>query len=239
MNRNEIKFIKQLKQKKYRNMHRVFIVEGLKSIRDFLNSGFISQKIYSKIEIDDLKDSNIPIEIITEQQLRQLSFLKNPKDALAIFEQPKNEKLPDKNLIIALDNIQDPGNIGTIIRTADWLGIQNIVCSIGTVDVYNPKVVQASMGSLAHVSVHYTSLTEYFLNTDIPVFGACLRGKDLKNIQTTKDAILLIGNEGNGISDELKKYIEQPVYIPKSKHSKAESLNASIAAAILMYEFTK
>jgi len=239
MTKAEIKHIKQLQQKKYRQASGEFLVEGLKSIIDFLQAGFVPKKIYSTTAFDNDYKQSIEIEIIDNKSLKSISLLKNPKDALAIFEIKMHHKIPSKGHILALDNLQDPGNLGTIIRTADWFGIQNIVCSVDTVDCYNPKVVQATMGSLANVSVIYTDLANYLTENTLPIYGAFLSGKSIYKTQIPSDAIIVIGNEGNGISDRIGKLIKERISIPKRKNTRAESLNAAIATAIIISNLAK
>ncbi len=239
MTKAEKKHIKQLQSKKYRKESGNFLVEGLKSIQDFLQAGFEAEKIYSTTDFTIKNAKNYPVEIIDEKTLRQISLLKNPKDALGVFKIPKTRQLPDENLILALDNLQDPGNLGTIIRTADWFGIKHIVCSYGTVDCYNPKVVQATMGSLANVQVHYTGLKQFLTTTKLPVFGTFLNGKNIYKTKLPDEAVIVIGNEGNGIRNEIKILIKNKLYIPKQADSKAESLNAALATAIVISEFRK
>ncbi len=234
----DIKFIKQLQRKKYRKQYRMFVVEGWKSIRDFIKAGYKPVKIYAVQQFLGLQKNNT-IEIINPKQLKQLSFLQHPKDALAVFEIKQHDTLPDKGLILALDDLQDPGNLGTIIRTADWFGVHHIVCSENTVDCYNPKVVQATMGTLADVTVTYTDLTRYLKEVNLPVFGTFLSGDDIYQTRLPSEAVILIGNEGNGIRPEIARLITRHIYIPKAPDALAESLNASIATAIVLNEFYK
>ena len=234
----EIKFIKQLQQKKYRKQYGAFVVEGWKSIRDFIKAGYKPEKIYAVYKPVDLQNTEPP-EIVTPKQLKQLSFLQHPKDALAVFKIKHPGILPDKGLILALDDLQDPGNLGTIIRTADWFGVHNIVCSQNTVDCYNPKVVQATMGALANVSVFYTDLHKFLTYIDLPVYGTFLSGENIYQSALPDNAVILIGNEGNGIKDEIARLTTHRIHIPKSRGAIAESLNASIATAILLNEFNR
>jgi len=240
MTKADAKFIKQLQKKKYRKIHRAFVVEGLKSILDFIKAGYQPVKIYTKKLYDNyLPKDNSNVEIITPKQLKQISFLQHPKDALAVFKINDQDDLPQKGLIIALDDLQDPGNLGTIIRTADWFGIRHIVCSENTVDCYNPKVVQATMGSLANVNVSYTDLHTFLKQTSLPIFGTFLEGNNIYKTRLPKEAIVVIGNEGKGISKEIGNLTKHKIYIPKAEGSLAESLNASVAAAIVLNEFSK
>jgi len=236
MTKADQKFIKQLQQKKYRKLHKAFVVEGLKSISDFLKAGFTPLHIYSTTILDEQLYSDF--ERITNRELRQISFLKHPHNALAVFKmKPVAGKIISADFILALDNLQDPGNLGTIIRTADWFGIRQIVCSKDTVDCYNPKVVQATMGALANVSVIYTDLAVFLQETAKPVYGTFLQGDNIYKTVFPAQAVVVIGNEGNGIRPEIESLISRQITIPKSSSAMAESLNASVAAAVVMNEF--
>jgi len=239
MTKAEIKQIKQLQQKKYRQEYKQFIVEGWKSIRDFILSGYKPVKIYATTEKDDAVFLKSDFEIISSKILQQISALKNPNDMLAVFSFKTKTDLPESGLILSLDNLQDPGNLGTIIRTADWFGIKNIVCSLGTVDCYNPKVVQASMGSLARVQVFYTDLPKYLSSLKIPVYGTFLEGENIYQSVLPDQAAIVIGNEGQGISTQTAECITRKITIPKAPTSAAESLNASVATAIVINEFKR
>jgi len=236
MTKNETKQLKQLQQKKYRKLQQAFVVEGLKSIREFINAGFVPKKIYSLVQ-DPILTGIQPVEIITAKQLQQISFFKHPKDALAVFKMKTSGKIQETGLVLALDDLQDPGNLGTIIRTADWFGFRQIVCSKDTVDCYNPKVVQATMGSLANVNIVYTDLQNFLEETDLPVYGTFLEGDNIYKTSLPENAVVVIGNEGNGINLETATLIQHKITIPKAPHTLAESLNASVAAAVVMNEF--
>jgi len=237
MTKADQKFIAQLKQKKYRNLHQAFVVEGLKSIGDFIKGGFTPLKIYAINPVENLLFREVNMELVSPKQLKQISFLQHPKDALAIFKLKNEVRLPQTGLILALDGLQDPGNLGTIIRTADWFGVQHIVCSKNTVDCYNPKVVQATMGALAHVNVLYTDLDQLLKQSPLPAFGTFLQGANLFETVLPDQAIIVIGNEGNGISKEISDLIAHKITIPKAPGALAESLNASIATAVILSAF--
>lgn len=237
MTKAEKKQLKQLQQKKYRNSTGTFVVEGWKSILSFLESGYIPHKIYSVTE--NIPAENIEVETISTKELEVASALQHPKDAIAIFAIKKDTGLPKNGLILALDNLQDPGNMGTIIRTADWFGITDLVCSAQTVDCYNPKVVQATMGSLANVNIHYTDLKAYLHQADFPVFGTFLEGKNVYKASLPSEAIVVIGNEGNGIRKEIEDEVDCKIHIPKHPGALAESLNAAIATALIVGAFIK
>lgn len=237
MTKAEKKQLKQLQQKKYRNRTGTFVVEGWKSILSFLESGYIPHKIYSVST--NIPDENIEVEAISAQELKVASALQHPKDAIAIFGIKKNTGLPKSGLILALDNLQDPGNMGTIIRTADWFGIKDLVCSLQTADCYNPKVVQATMGSLANVNIHYTDLKAYLHQTDLPVYGTFLEGENVYKASLPSEAIVVIGNEGKGIRKEIETEVDYKIHIPKHRGTLAESLNAAIATALIVGAFLK
>ncbi len=233
---NEIKHINALKIKKYRNKYNEFIAEGKKVITELIQNQFICKQLYideihqNKLEFPD----NINIKTIQEADFKKISNQKNPSNILAIFEKPTQKTIQKiDNWLIALDNIQDPGNLGTIIRIADWFGIDTIVCSEGCVDAYNSKTIQASMASIANVKIIETDLIDFFRqHSKTPIFGATLNGTNYNAIDFPKQGILLIGNEGNGIQEDLYPYIHQKITIPK--FGKAESLNAAIATSIII-----
>jgi len=235
---NEIKHIRSLSQKKHRQIAGEFIAEGQKLINDIISSGMLLKKIYTTDVSDFTNTENIIVEHISEKQLSQISNLKTPHKALAIVKIQDNNfdiKYAEKEWVLALDNINDPGNLGTIIRTADWFGIKHILCSADTVDVYNPKVVQSTMGSIARVKVHYLDLKETLATMDSPIYGAYMEGENIKNLDLGSNGVILVGSEANGISSEVEDVITQKISIPRTNKG-AESLNAAIATAILCYQ---
>jgi TrmH family RNA methyltransferase len=231
---NEVKHINSLKIKKYRNKYSEFIAEGRKVITELIQNGFFCKKIY--IANDEILDipNHISVQNITLNELKKISNQTHPSSALAIFEIPIPKIIEEyNNWVIALDNIQDPGNLGTIIRIADWFGIKHIVCSQDCVDAYNPKTVQASMASIANVNVLETDLKQFFdEHKTFEVHAAMLAGTNIQEYKFPKKGILLIGNEGKGINDGLLPYVQQQITIPKL--GKAESLNAAIATSIIV-----
>jgi len=235
---SEIKLITGLHRKKYRSLHNLFIAEGEKLIKDLLASGakithFYTTEVQENL---DLLWSTSPVRI-TERQMQKISLQKNPSGWLAVFKQPEITA-PDQALwVVALDDIQDPGNMGTILRLCDWFGITHIVCSEDTVDVFNPKVVQASMGSITRVQVHYLHLETWLSTQDRPVFGAVLDGKPVREIQWPDQGVLLMGNEGQGIRPERAKYITDHVLITGAPSKGAESLNVAMATGILLHQW--
>ncbi len=246
----DIKYIRSLRQNKFRKIHNEFIIEGPKSILELINTKIKILKIYAlETWIEDNINiiSNVNYEIIKEKQLKQLSNQKTPNQAIAIAEIPEHKLAPsifNNELILVLDNINDPGNFGTIIRTADWFGIKHIICSTDTVDAYNPKIVQASMGSIGRVNIYYEYLQAMLSSVahSIPVYGTFINAENInKKTNNHKNALVIIGNEANGISKELLPFIKHKITIPSYKNennnSQVESLNASVATAIICYFF--
>jgi TrmH family RNA methyltransferase len=253
LSKSQITFINSLKQKKYREEQQLFIAEGAKIVPELLNSSIIVKQIYATS--DFLRNIIIPAGIerfeIKENELERISSLTKANEVLAVCETPNyvldNESLKGK-LNLVLDDIKDPGNLGTIIRIADWFGIENIVCSSETVDAFNPKVVQATMGSIARIKIHYTSLTEFISvqssKFKVPAYGALLEGKNIYSEKLSSEGLIVIGNESRGISDEIQKLITNKISIPSFSHYKsgggeAESLNAAIATSIICSEFRR
>lgn len=241
VSKNQKKFIKSLSLKKYRKQHGLFVAEGSKLIQELIN---LELKLHALITIHP-EDFSAPADLIqqcTASELKSISFLKNAQKALAIFEIPVAINLEIKGLVLALDGIQDPGNLGTLIRLCDWFGVQHIVCSQDTVDAYNPKVVQATMGSIGRVQVHYQNLESFIKNLPDkhPVYGAFMHGDSIYSAQLKTPSVLILGNEGSGISDQINSLIKQRITIPKfNKGNSIESLNVATAGAILLSEFRR
>lgn len=235
LTKSQQKLINSLQTKKYRNKNGLFVVEGIKGISEFLNSKFVLQHLFATEDLFGIK-----YHPITELELRKISFLKNPNKALALFSMTQTEKIKEQGIIVALDNVRDPGNLGTIIRLCDWFGVTNLLCDEGTVDCYNPKVVQATMGSLTRVNLHYLNLQEFLHRTTLPIMGAFMEGNNIYNATLANDGILVMGNEANGISDSISEIITQKLAIPSfSDGESAESLNVATATAILLSEFRR
>lgn len=236
LSKNQIKLIQKLHQKKYRNELNLFIVEGKKSINEFLQAGYTPQLLIAT----EAFTASVPQHLITpvsKDELRKVSTLQNPDEGLAVFEQPKHKGILQEGVIVALDNVQDPGNLGTIIRLCDWFGVETLLCNTQTVDCYNPKVVQASMGSLTRVAVHYLDLAAFLTTTALPVYTMDLEGENLYTATFPKDCILILGNEANGISSEVRALSNEVITIPRfSKHQRTESLNVAMAGAIILSE---
>lgn len=236
--KNQIKLIKSLGQKKTRQQDRLFIVEGIKGISEFLKSDYKLKNLFTTKSIFEAP-SDLVFEI-TEVELKKISALKNPNTALAIFEIPEQKPSDQNGLTVALDAIRDPGNMGTIIRLCDWYGIKDLVCSLNTVDCYNTKVVQATMGSLTRVNVQYLDLIEYLKTCNATVFGAFLEGENIYTTDLPTDGIIVLGNEANGISNAIEAKVNRKVTIPQFGTTKAtESLNVANATAILLSEFRR
>ncbi|MBA6153365.1 RNA methyltransferase [Gelidibacter maritimus] len=239
LTKNQIKIIASLGQKKQRLKHRLFRVEGKKAVDEFLKSHFKLHGIYALTR----GDYNVPSEkfyTVTEPELKKMSALTTPQQVVAVFEIPNEEKVATDTLILALDAIRDPGNLGTIIRLCDWFGIEHLVCSETTVDCYNPKVVQATMGSLTRVNVRYLNLETFLKTTKVQKLGAFMDGHSIYEKVLPKQGILIMGNEANGISPEIEVLIENRLGIPHfSKHQETESLNVATATAILLSEFKR
>ncbi len=239
LSKNEIKYIQSLCQKKFRQEEGVFIAEGTKLATELLKSDFTIRKIYA---LADWKPTNnlqlAPIKV-TEAELAKISSLQTPNQVLMVVEEKKQLmlSLPENGVTIMLDGIQDPGNLGTIIRIADWFGIEKIIAGEHTADLYNPKVIQSTMGSFIRVKVVYRALEELLSTSKLPVYGALLKGLPIQQSTTIQNGILLIGNESKGISENLLEWVTNPVTIPRV--GGAESLNAAVATGIILSHLIK
>lgn len=237
LSKNQIKLIKSLETKKNRKREGLFVAEGPKVVGDLLRAGYRPHSIFSTQPRPDA-------EPITDDELRRISFLQHPQEVLAVFHiptQPSAIRLQSSTLSLALDGVQDPGNVGTIIRIADWFGISNIYCSPDTADVYNPKVVQATMGSLAHVTITYCDLLPLLYKADVPIYGTLLDGQNIYEQPLSDKGIIVMGNEGNGISPEVRELVTNKLLIPNFNKNceTADSLNVAIATAITCSEFRR
>jgi TrmH family RNA methyltransferase len=239
ISKNQVKVITSLSQKKYRQKHKLFIAEGIKVVNELLNSSFEIDTLFA---VDNFKTdiSSDKIIRIAQKDLQKISNLKTPNKVLGLFKIPDEIPLQINGVTIALDAINDPGNLGTIIRLCDWFGVSQLVCSKETVDCYNQKVVQASMGSLTRVSIIYTDLETYLHETHLPTFIADMDGENIYKTTLPKEAILIMGNEANGVSDEIKALIKNKISIPRfGETQRTESLNVATATAILLSEFKR
>ncbi|MCB4808677.1 RNA methyltransferase [Tamlana sp. 62-3] len=241
LSKSQIKLITSLKQKKYRLQHGLFVVEGVKTITELLQSSFKLQKLYTTQSFKiDANNDTIDELLISESDLKRISFLTTPNTALAVFKIPKPSIIEETGLTLALDAIRDPGNLGTIIRLCDWFGIKNLVCSNQTVDCFNPKVIQATMGSITRVNISYVNLDSYLQKTKRPIYGAFMDGNNVYKKQNLTDGILVMGNEANGISETIEALITEKISIPRFGDVQAtESLNVATATAILLSEFKR
>lgn len=239
VSKNQIKTITSLQQKKYRKQHKLFFAEGIKVVQELLNSNFELHQLFTTQEIFADVNNN-KIELITEAELKKISALATPNVCLALFVMPEEKPVPDNGLIVALDDVRDPGNLGTIIRLCDWFGIAHLVCSEQCVDVFNPKVVQATMGSITRVNVVYTDLEAYLGETSLPVFGTFMDGKNIYNESLPENGIIVMGNEANGISKAIENKVGHKIAIPRFGNlQQTESLNVATAASIILSEFRR
>ena len=238
ISKNKIKLIRSLETKKGREKVGLFVAEGHKVVNDLLHEGFVSDEI-----LEDIED------------IKKVSFLQHPQSVLGVFKMPEEDckltndylslfnKYIDNQLVLALDGVQDPGNLGTIIRIADWFGIENIFCSNETADCWNPKVVQATMGSIARVKLHYLNLNELIehLPIDYPIYATLLDGNNIYNQELSHHGMIVMGNEGKGISSHLRTKINRKLLIPNypPERETAESLNVAIATSIVCAEFRR
>ena len=244
ISKNEIKLIKSLSTKKNRLKELLFIVEGEKMVDELLSSNYKIKKIYGTKEWFENNFSKLDLidfQKISSDELCRISNFKNPNDVLALVEMFSNE-LDYSNLTgttLILDSINDPGNLGTIIRTCDWFNVRNVICSKDTVDIYNNKTIQSTMGSIFRVNVYYFELIEFFVNINSKpqTYAATLDGENLKNVKNQKDNFLIIGSESHGISDYLMKFIDEKVKI-ENVSAGGESLNAAIATGIILYQLS-
>jgi TrmH family RNA methyltransferase len=244
LSKSQISFLQSLQHKKFRREHGLFMVEGYKSVSEFINSVYQIEAIYHTPAIAPklLKLSQkINFQEISLNILEKISTLKTPQDVIALVKTPAwpalNYNTLQKKFSLVLDGIQDPGNMGTIIRTADWFGIDHIICSEDSVEVYNPKVVQATMGSLSRINVHYADITAILTEIKLPIFGALLDGENLYHTNFGTEGLLVMGNEGNGLRPEVKDLVTKAITIPRVGN--AESLNVAIATAICCSEIQR
>ncbi|SQA77740.1 tRNA (guanosine(18)-2'-O)-methyltransferase [Capnocytophaga ochracea] len=239
LSKNQVKLIQKLQQKKYRNELNLFIVEGKKSIVEFLQAGYRLELLIAT-EVFATALNGQPITLVSKEELRKVSSLKNPDEGLAIFHQRQHKGILQEGVILALDNVQDPGNLGTLIRLCDWFGIETLICNSQTVDCYNPKVVQATMGSLTRVAVHYLDLAGFLATCALPLYAMDLDGENLYTTEFPEDCVLILGNEANGISPEVRALTDGIITIPRfGKLQQTESLNVAMAGAIVVSQVRK
>jgi TrmH family RNA methyltransferase len=252
LTKSRIKHISSLKVKKYRELHGEFIAEGSKLVSELLNSNYTATALYALKEW--LSENKLPTDFkaevieVTEAEMARITSLSTPSPCLLTLQTrntPFDIAIAERELVLMLDDIQDPGNLGTIIRTADWFGFNHIVCSLNTVDLYNPKTIQSTMGSVTRVNVSYQQLDEILdkLDKKVSIYGSLLDGENILNKKLNTNGIIVIGNESKGISEKIRCYINEKIFIPGYQPhqtlDRPESLNASIANAIICYEFRR
>jgi len=238
LSKSQIKLITSLKQKKYREKNQLFVAEGKKTIVELLRSNWQLYQLYTT-SLEFNLSKNLFTQI-SDNELKKISSFKTPNTALAIFKRPTAGVINFDNLIVALDNVSDPGNLGTIIRLCDWFGIKELVCNLDTVDCYNPKVIQATMGSITRVNVTYQNLNNLLETTKMSKFGAFMDGDNVYDLILPNSGILVLGNEANGISKDIESRITQRLTIPRfGDLQETESLNVANATAILLSEFKR
>ncbi len=232
--KNQIKLVKSLQQKKYRSQHKLFVVEGEKAVFELIDAGLDPFQLF----VDDKMGGHNynDFDLIPSADLEKMSSLSTPNGVLGVFHMPGAEPTEATDWAVALDNVRDPGNLGTIIRLCDWFGIHHLICSMGTVDCYNPKVLQATMGSIARVNIVYTDLEKHLRETEHAVYGSFMDGNSVYNEELPEKGILVMGNEANGISKEIQSTIDQRIAIPQFGKNTTESLNVATATAILLNE---
>ncbi|WP_281990860.1 TrmH family RNA methyltransferase [Aquimarina aggregata] len=241
VSKNQKKLIKSLYQKKYRKQHGLFVAEGKKVIKELLEANLNLQVLYT-IDLSVFDVSKDIMQVISEEELKQISFLTTPQTALAVFSIPESSKPNTKGLVLALDDVRDPGNLGTIIRLCDWFGVQELVCSKQTVDCFNPKVVQATMGSITRVNINYLDLEEFLRSekSTTEIFGTFMSGDNIYAQDLPENGIIVMGNEANGISQRIANTITQRITIPQFGIAQnTESLNVAMATSIILSEFRR
>lgn len=248
ISKNQIKYIRSLDNKKGRLKERAFVAEGPKVVSDLMAVTKPKMLVATEewLGHNELAAGGVPVAVVTQDELRKISFLQHPQQVMAVFpmsDDDGEEEFQPDGLYLALDGVQDPGNLGTIIRVADWFGITRIFCSRDTADVYNPKVVQATMGSIARVRVDYVELEDFIsgIPSGYPVYGTFLDGDDIYSKSLTRNGIIVMGNEGNGISPAIRKLVNNRLLIPNFPKGRktADSLNVAIATAITCSEFRR
>lgn len=233
---HKIKIIQSLDKKKFRQKYNLFLVESNKIIKELANSHVKVVEIFSTkaSELENFFEKSL-INEISSSDLKKISFLQNPKDSVALCELSSYNKNMDSDIKIVLDGVQDPGNLGTIVRLADWFGISEVVCSKDTVDLFNPKVLMSTMGSFNRVDVSYVDLVDYLKNYKNPIFGTDMDGENIYTIDFPKKFCLIMGNEGNGMRESVEKLLSNVITIPRFGHQKStESLNVSMATSIIL-----
>ncbi|MBC7914499.1 MAG: RNA methyltransferase [Pyrinomonadaceae bacterium] len=244
LSKSQISFVNALHQKKYRKEQGLFIAEGSKSVHEFTQSNYSVHTIYHTSEATPKLynlSQKVKLQEVTDSELKKISTLNTPQDALALVQIPERTTIVPESFngkfSLVLDGVQDPGNLGTIIRTADWFGFTDIICSIDTVEAYNPKVVQASMGSLSRMNIYYEDLTAILPQFSVPLFGTLLNGESIYSTDFGNEGLIILGNEGNGISTAIQDLLHKRLTIPR--FGQAESLNVAVTAAIICSELKR
>ncbi len=239
ISKNQIKLITSLQQKKYRVKEQLFVVEGIKVVGEFLKSNFELESIFCTHDVFGEYQQYNPT-IVSEVELKKISSLKSPNKILTLFRINKNDVASNSGLKVVLDDINDPGNLGTIIRLCDWFGIEELICSKDTVDCYNAKVVQSTMGSLTRVQVSYLDLIPYLKSLKFPIYIADMDGENIYKSKLPENGIIIMGNEANGVSLEIKEFASCILSIPRFGELQAtESLNVATATSIILSEFKR
>jgi TrmH family RNA methyltransferase len=242
------KRIASLENKKQRRESGLFVAEGSKTVLDLIAAGVVPEKVIATANwlAENCLNTGIEVIEVEFEEMKRISFQQTPQGVMGIFRQPQYDTdttTPQRELCLALDNVQDPGNLGTIIRIADWFGIENIFCSTGTADIYNPKTIQATMGAIGRVRVHYLDLPEYIasLKDKTPIYGTFLDGENIYGKELCNKGLIIMGNEGNGISKECSALVNERLFIPNypAGCETSESLNVSVATAIICSEFRR
>ena len=254
ISKNRLKYVRSLEMKKYRKAEGVFVAEGHKLVGDLLDVfeckylAATSEWLSANVAwVDRQRRSGVEVDEVTDEELKRASFQETPQQVLAVFKQLTYEvdvnEVARKQLCLVLDDVQNPGNLGTIVRLADWFGIEHIFCSKGCADIYNPKTVQATMGGIARVRVHEADLPELLsrLDKDIPVYGTFLDGENIYGKELENRGLIVMGNEGKGVSKEVAAFVTERLYIPNYPEGRetSESLNVAIATAIVCAEFRR
>ena len=235
--KNQIKLVVSLKQKKYRSQHGLFVVEGEKVVKELLKAQLKPFKVF--VDNQEMLGKFKEAVLVNKRDLKQMSSLTHPNGVLGVFHiiEPMVEQIDDWT--VALDAVRDPGNLGTIIRLCDWFGVKKLICSTDTVDCYNPKVLQATMGSISRVNIDYVDLEEFLRKTDLPIYGAYMDGETVYSADVTEKGILVMGNEANGISEKIGRFIAKKIAIPQFGPANTESLNVATATAVLLSEIRR
>lgn len=239
LSKNQIKLITNLQQKKHRLANQMFFAEGVKLNQELVKSNFELTHLYTTQD-DFTTIAPHKRSVISENDIKKISALSTPNSCLGVYKIPPESKITESGLILALDSIRDPGNLGTIMRLCDWFGIQQLICSKETVDIYNPKVIQATMGSITRVNVNYTDLEPFLKQTKLPVFGTFMDSDNVYQTPLPKEGIIIMGNEANGISENIETLISKRLTIPRFGNIQiTESLNVATATAIILSEFKR